>query len=307
MSWRWVYAITGIVGSVLLVFFLILVPETRGGVILITRAKRERKLGNADAWTFHERLGRRSLRQILRETVLRPTYMLATEPIVYCFALYDGLNYGIIYLVIEAIPLVYTKYNLENPKIQLTSIALQIGFTLSVPLFYFQRKATIWRERKVGIKDVPEHKLLWALFAAVLFPISMFWFAWTSSPPFSMYSSLCALAGFAISGHIIFLAISDFTVESYGPMASSAVTGQSFARENLCGLLSLFAVRFYEDLGSQWASTILAILATVMGTFPFIFYKYGPRIRERSPYAQELAYQEGVRKRMTETLSSPMK
>jgi hypothetical protein len=29
---------------------------------------------------------------------------------------------------------------------------------------------------------------------------------------------------------VVFLAVSDYTVESYGLMASSAVTGQSFAR-----------------------------------------------------------------------------
>ncbi|KAG6909477.1 hypothetical protein DXG01_017199 [Tephrocybe rancida] len=87
-----------------------------------------------------------------------------------------------------------------------------------------------------------------------------------------MYASLGALVAFGISGHIVFLAVSDYTVESYGPLASSAVTGQSFAR-----------------VGFQWASTILAILATVMGLFPFLFYIYGPNIRQRSHYAQELA------------------
>jgi hypothetical protein len=110
-------------------------------------------------------------------------------------------------------------------------------------------------------------------------------------------------------------------------MASSAVTGQSFARgtsstrigrgthcpnfplpETLCGILCLVGVQFYENgklllyiyiskaflschqiVGYRWASTILGILATVMGVFPFLFYKFGPRIRQSSRYAQELA------------------
>jgi hypothetical protein len=54
-----------------------------------------------------------------------------------------------------------------------------------------------------------------------------------------------------------------------------------------------------QPVGYQWASTILAILATVMGIFPFLFYKYGPRIRARSRYAQELAQlEEDERKRL---------
>ncbi|KAG5641735.1 hypothetical protein DXG03_004307 [Asterophora parasitica] len=288
-GWRWVYGIWGIVGGVSLIPFIALVPETRGGVILAARAQRARKSGRPGAWAIHEKLGRRSISQILKETVLRPAIMLFTEPIVYCFALYDGLNYGIIYLAVEAIPLIYAQYGLEDPKVELTFFSIQIGVTIALPLFYLQRKLTLWSERKEGRKDVPEHKLIWAFLAAFLFPISMFWFAWTGRPPFSIYVSLAALVVFGISGHIIFMAVSDFTVESYGLMASSAVTGQSFARENICGIMCLVSVPFYQNLGFQWASTILAILATVMGIFPFIFYKYGPWIRRNSRYAQELA------------------
>ncbi|KAG5635539.1 hypothetical protein H0H81_010936 [Sphagnurus paluster] len=292
MGWRWVYGIWGIVGAASLIPFVILLPETRGGVILAARAQRARKEGRRGAWAIHEKLGRRSFSQILKETVFRPAVMLFTEPIVYCFALYDGLNYGIIYLAVEAIPLIYAQYGLEDPQVELTFFAIQIGVTLAIPLFYLQIKATLWRERKEGKRNVPEHKLIWCFLAAFLFPVSMFWFAWTGRPPFSIYVSLGALIAFGISGHIIFLAVSDFTVESYGLMASSAVTGQSFARENICGILCLVSVQFYQNVGFEWASTILGILATVMGLFPFLFYKYGPWIRRSSRYAQELALME---------------
>lgn len=289
MSWRWVFGIWGIVGVGLIIPYIFLVPETRGGVILAARAQRARKAGHKRAWAIHEKLGHRSTKQILQQTVLRPAIMLCTEPIVYCFALYDGLNYGIIYIVIEAVPLIYAQYGLTEPSINLVFLTLQIGFTLAVPLFHFQRKATLWREKVEGRRNVPEHKLLWAFLSASLFPISMFWFAWTGRPPINMYVSLGGLIGFAISGHIIFVAVSDYTVESYGLMASSAVTGQSFAREPLCGILSLVTVQFYDNVGYRWATTILAILATVMGVFPFLFYKFGPRIRQSSRYAQQLA------------------
>jgi hypothetical protein len=72
LSWRWVYGIWGIVGVGLLVPFVILVPETRGGVILAARAQKARNSGNSGAWALHEKLGRRSAKQILQETILRP-------------------------------------------------------------------------------------------------------------------------------------------------------------------------------------------------------------------------------------------
>jgi len=75
MSWRWVYGIWGIIGAVLLVPFIMFVPETRGGVILAARAERVRKSGRPDAWAIHEKLGCRSPGQIIKETVLRPACM----------------------------------------------------------------------------------------------------------------------------------------------------------------------------------------------------------------------------------------
>ena len=62
-------------GATLLVLFIMLVPETRGGVILAARAERARKSGRPDAWAIHEKLGRRSQGQIMRETVMRPGCM----------------------------------------------------------------------------------------------------------------------------------------------------------------------------------------------------------------------------------------
>jgi hypothetical protein len=53
-------------------------------------------------------------------------------------------------------------------------------------------------------------------------------------------------------------------------------------------LVTTFLISHYI-VGYSWASTILGILATIMGLFPFLFYKFGPRIRQGSRYAQELA------------------
>ncbi|KNZ72482.1 Polyamine transporter 1 [Termitomyces sp. J132] len=281
-GWRWVYGIWGIVGAVLIIPYVILVPETRRSAILVARAQHARRAGHIDAWAIDENLRRRSFRQILTETLFRPAVMLFTEPIVYCFALYDGLNYGIIYLAVEATPLIYAQYGLRDPQVQLTYLAMVIGFTLAIPLFYLQHKVTLWQEKKHGRKNVPENKLLWVFVAAFLFPISMYWFAWTGRPPISIYWSLGALVLFGLSS-IVFLAVCDYTVESYGLMASSAVTGQSFARDTSVGS------HHWCIVGFEWASTILAILATLMGVFPFLFYRYGPTIRQRSRYAQEIA------------------
>jgi hypothetical protein len=44
----------------------------------------------------------------------------------------------------------------------------------------------------------------------------------------------------------------------------------------------------YRALGTQWATSVLGFASIAMIPIPFAFYKYGPRVRERSKFAQVL-------------------
>lgn len=43
----------------------------------------------------------------------------------------------------------------------------------------------------------------------------------------------------------------------------------------------------YDQLGIHWASSVPAFLALACVPFPFLFYKYGVRIRKRCKFAAE--------------------
>lgn len=45
----------------------------------------------------------------------------------------------------------------------------------------------------------------------------------------------------------------------------------------------------YANLGIHWAASVPAFLALVCVPLPFLFYKYGPTIRERCKFAAESA------------------
>ena len=49
----------------------------------------------------------------------------------------------------------------------------------------------------------------------------------------------------------------------------------------------LFGIQMYNTLGYQWASSLLAFLTLIMVPFPYIFFKYGKRIRARSRFARD--------------------
>lgn len=90
---RWLWGISGIVGAGLSIVFVLVVPETRHTVLLERRARKLRKeTGDSRYHALGALDHRRSISQILRETLYRPVFMLLTEPIVNLFAIWDGLN-----------------------------------------------------------------------------------------------------------------------------------------------------------------------------------------------------------------------
>lgn len=47
----------------------------------------------------------------------------------------------------------------------------------------------------------------------------------------------------------------------------------------------LFGIQMYETLGFQWATGLVAFITLALMPFPYIFFRYGKKIRARSRYA----------------------
>jgi DHA1 family multidrug resistance protein-like MFS transporter len=83
----------------------------------------------------------------------------------------------------------------------------------------------------------------------------------------------------------IFLQALNYLVDAYLMFAASAIAGNTFLR-SLCGAgFPLFARQMFDGMGIQYASTLLGCVAVVLAPIPFIFYRYGAKIRQRSKYA----------------------
>lgn len=83
----------------------------------------------------------------------------------------------------------------------------------------------------------------------------------------------------------IFLQSLNYLVDAYLMFAASAIAGNTFLR-SLCGAaFPLFARQMFDGMGIQYASTLLGCVAAVLAPIPFIFYRYGSRIRAKSAFA----------------------
>ncbi|GAB0136145.1 hypothetical protein EsDP_00004457 [Epichloe bromicola] len=85
---------------------------------------------------------------------------------------------------------------------------------------------------------------------------------------------------------LLFTGIFTFLVDAYPLYAASALAANAFVRCLFAASFPLFGVQMYEKLGYQWASSLLAFLTVAMLPFPYVFFRYGKRIRGNSRYAK---------------------
>ena len=125
--------------------------------------------------------------------------------------------------------------------------------------------------------------------AAVLVPIGELWFAWTCLPKTIHWAwPIAAGIPFGAGNGAIFIYASNYLVHSYGIYAASAMAGNAVVRSLLGGTLPLAGPPMYRALGANWAGTLLGLLEVIIIPIPFIFYKWGHRIREKSSLIRKM-------------------
>lgn len=67
--------------------------------------------------------------------------------------------------------------------------------------------------------------------------------------------------------------------------AASAFAANMIVRSAVGAAFPLFTTHMFEGMGVNWASTLIGGVAVLLAPMPFIFYKYGPRIRQKSKFA----------------------
>lgn len=83
------------------------------------------------------------------------------------------------------------------------------------------------------------------------------------------------------------------TISSFSPLsrypltfnsAASVIAANTLLRSFAGGAFPLFAVQMFNNLGIQWAGTLLGCLAAIMIPIPIAFYIYGPKLRRKSKF-----------------------
>ncbi|KAK7224459.1 hypothetical protein V2G26_012462 [Clonostachys chloroleuca] len=256
-GWRWILGFLGALTGFFWILGCLLVPETYAVVLLRRRAEKLSKItGKVYMSRKDAETGEVSVQSALRIALSRPWILLVKEPIVLLLSLYMAIIYGTLYLFFAAFPIIV--------------------------------------ERNDGLAP-PEARLHPALVGSIPLPIGLFWFAWTNGPEIHWLASVAAGIPFGFGMVLVFLSVMNYLVDAYTIFAASVLGANTFLRSIFGAVFRIIATYMYNNLGIHWASTVLAFLSLACVPFPFLFYRYGSKIRQKCAYAAEAAaYMKGL-------------
>ncbi|KAL2399799.1 Major facilitator superfamily multidrug transporter mdrA [Exophiala dermatitidis] len=307
LGWRWTNWLVMIWGGTAWVL-LLLYKETYAPVLLQQRAKKLRRDENDDRyWSRYDvRVG---FVELMKVNLSRPFVMAVKEPICIFWNVYISLIYGILYLCFVAYPIVFREQRGWSTGLSgLSFLGIGIGTMIVIcgatPI---RKLINSHNPDPVTGQIPPEAMMSIVCIGAVLVPIGELWFAWTCYPN-SIHWALPIAAGipFGFGNGTVFIYAGNYLAYSYGIYAASAMAGNAVVRSLLGGTLPLAGPPMYRALGPNWAGTLLGLLEVVIIPIPFLFYRYGGRIREKSTMIREMREneerQERKRKKAQERL-----
>ena len=204
LGWRWTAWITMIMAALFLVLGLFFIRESCPPVLLQRRAKKRRY--ETRNWALHARADEDQVnfQQLMSKYLLRPMTMLVLEPILNLVTIYMALIYGILYLFFEAYPISFQEQRGWNDGVgALPFLGITVGVFVGVIIIVYLTKTRYARKMKKHGKAVPEERLVAMMIGAVMLPVGLFWFAWTSDPHITWVPQV--LAGIPIGAGVFLI------------------------------------------------------------------------------------------------------
>ncbi|KAK0929917.1 hypothetical protein LTR91_004796 [Friedmanniomyces endolithicus] len=276
-------------GALAPLFFLLL-HETRGTVILRRRAQHLRKTTHRSIYTAAE-LHQPPLSTRLLKSTTRPAYLLLTEPVLLASTLWSAFSFGTVFLFTQSTAQVYSSlYGWPAYRIGYLQIAVVIGEvlgwfpTLYSSRLYFQSTS---RNREHAGSPIPEARLyLSVLGSFVGIAGGMFVYAWTAYPSLPWIAPTLGLGMVGFGIQVVVTAVADYITDIYAASgyAGSAVSAVAAGENVVAAFLPLAAQSMYSQMGFQWASTLLGVLAVGLSFAPVVFIVWGRQFRARSPF-----------------------
>ncbi|KAI9150527.1 MFS transporter prlG [Paramyrothecium foliicola] len=255
-GWRWVYWVLLAACSLSTALVMALGRETNHVVLLRRRTwYLSKSMGRNDlvcAYDAKTTDKDRTTLAILARATIKPLRFLATSPIVPLLAVYMAFVFGLLYLLLTTVTVVFKDtYGWDLEICGLAYLGLGLGFTIGLVIVAWTSDATVARLTKAngGIYK-PEMRLAPCIIFAFFVPISFFWYGWATQLRTHWIVPVLGLAPFGFGMMGIFAPIQTYAI----------------------------------DIAGHYAASVLAALTTVRCIFGIFLPLAGPQMFARSQY-----------------------
>ncbi|WRT64422.1 uncharacterized protein IL334_001354 [Kwoniella shivajii] len=289
-GWTWpIWTLIWLSGACL-IMIIIFFPETSSKNILHRRMLRLRKAtGNNDLKTQAMIDSADSSPSKMAIDILWRPFVMFFDPILLIYNTYLALIYGLLYIWFESFPLVYMQVHGFNPgESGLAFMGIFVGAWAACAVFcwYIHIYLEPIFDANDGVIPKPEIRLYPAPIAAFCIPIAMFGFGWSGQ-----YESVHWIvptiftAFFGIGAFVLFQCIFAYFGDVFYQDIGSVLTLNDLFRASWGAAFPLFANALFKHLGIGGGNSLLGGLACLFIPAPFLFIKYGHKIRARSKFA----------------------
>ncbi|KAI7028448.1 MFS general substrate transporter, partial [Hortaea werneckii] len=182
-DWRWSFWVLLIWAGVMWTLIFFFVPETYAPVLLRRKAVLLRNETGDDRWQAPIERLQRSVAKTVLWSCIRPSQLLFFEQMCLNLCLLSAILLGIIYLFFGAFALIFeNNHGFNQWQTGLTFLGIFVGMVIGVncdPLW--RRNYTRLVSNNGGVSE-PEYRLPPTILGAMIVPISLFGFAWTTYP-----------------------------------------------------------------------------------------------------------------------------
>ncbi|PVI05589.1 MFS general substrate transporter [Periconia macrospinosa] len=290
LGWRWTEYFTGILQAVILVFAVIFVDESYPPKLLVYKARRLRHETNN--WALHTKFEEWdvSIGELVHKFLLRPIQLLCT-PICFLVALYASFCYGILYMQLGAIPIIFGEGRGWSPVVAtLPFLALFIGALIGCCANIYNQLRYNVAYRAAGNRPVPEMRLPPMMVGSFLFSGGQFLTGWTAQPNIHWIVPCIGIGMLGTGFFMIFQAALNYLVDTFTLYAASAVAANTFLRSCFAGAFPLVVGPMYHNIGVGPGSSITGGFAALLIPVPFVFFAFGKRIRRASKWSKGSVY-----------------
>ena len=218
-GWRWtIWELMWLSGATLVLLFFFF-PETSASNILYRRASRLRKATDNTSIMSASEIAAATMspRDVAIDVLVRPFALNFQEPIVFALNVYIGLIYALLYIWFESFPIVFIGiYHWREQLVGLSFLGLFVGAFLVMPpffayLYYVQEPKY---NEKGDLK--PEERMPVAIVGALIVPICLLWFGWTSRESVHWIVPIIGSSLFSIAALLLFVSrLSRLTLVSH--------------------------------------------------------------------------------------------